>query len=190
MRERVAERSYFFRQWVRAPLATAAMFPSSDALAIGVVRSVAPAMAPVVELGPGTGAVTRRLVEKGLREDQLVLIECNRHFAAQLRASFPGARLVEGMAHEVGDMTFDSPPGVVVSGLPLMSMPNEAVEATLRAAFKVLKPGGYVVQFTYAPRCPVNRSVRERLSLESKLQELVWRNFPPARVYQLRRKGE
>ncbi len=189
MRERVAERSYFFRQWVRAPLATAAMFPSSDALANGVVRHVAPNMGPVVELGPGTGAVTRRLIARGIAEEQLVLIECNRHFAAQLHDLFPKARIVEGMAEQVGDMPFETAPGVVVSGLPLMSMPNEAVESTLQAAFKVLRPGGFVIQFTYAPRCPVNRSVRKRLGLDSRLQELVWRNFPPARIYQLHRRG-
>jgi len=101
-----------------------------------------------------------------------------------------GARIVQGMAEEVGNMAFETAPGAVVSGLPLMSMPNEAVEATLRAAFKVLRPGGFVVQFTYAPRCPANRSVRERLGLECRLQELVWRNFPPARVYRFYRRGD
>lgn len=190
MKERMQEGSAFFRQWMRAPLATAALFPSSDALAQAVARSITPAMCPVVELGPGTGAVTRQLVRNGIAEEQLVLIECNRFFAGQLQDRFPAARIVQGMADEVGQMTFDTAPGVVVSGLPLMSMPNDVVEDTLKAAFRVLRPGGYVVQFTYAPRCPVNRAVRKRLHLVSRLQELVWRNLPPARVYQLYRRED
>jgi phosphatidylethanolamine/phosphatidyl-N-methylethanolamine N-methyltransferase len=190
MRDRVAERSHFFRQWVKAPLVTASIIPSSQALATGMVRTVIPGEGPVVELGPGSGVITRHLIDRGVAEEDLVLVECNPYFAGRLRARFPRARVVQGFAQHVAAQTFDMPPAVVVSGLPLMSMPNSRVEAIARAVFAVLRPGGRLIQFTYAPRCPVNRPIRERLGLDARLQEVVWRNVPPARVYQLRRFGE
>lgn len=190
MRDNVAERSHFFRQWVRAPLVTASIVPSSQILAAAMVRRVSPGMAPVVELGPGTGVITRHLLQRGVVESRMVLVECNHYFATQLGVHFPLAQVVQGFAEQLSPASIDEPPGVVVSSLPLMSMPNARVEAILRAVFGVLRPGGHMIQFTYAPRCPVNRTIRERLGLLSSLQEVVWRNMPPAGIYQLRRAGE
>lgn len=187
MKKRVAERSDFFRQWVRAPLVTASIVPSSRMLAAGMARGVDPTMAPVVELGPGSGVITRHLLARGIAESDLVLVECNAFFAEQLGRRFPLARVVQGFAERLAQVSFETAPGVVVSSLPLMSMPNPRVEAIVRAAFSVLRPGGCMIQFTYAPRCPVNRSIRERLGIATSLQEAVWRNVPPAGIYRLRR---
>jgi phospholipid N-methyltransferase len=159
-------------------------------LAEGMVRSIRADQLPVVELGAGSGAITRCLVRQGIDEQQLVLVECNSYFATQLRYRFPHARVIQDVAQNLALSMFDTHPGVVVSSLPLMSMPNDRVEGILRSVFAVLRPGGRLIQFTYAPRCPVNRVLRNRLGLESELQEVVWRNVPPAGVYQLYRAGE
>jgi len=187
MREQVAERSHFFRQWIRAPLVTASIVPSSRMLATAMTRSLHPGAAPVIELGPGTGIITRHILARGVPENQLVLVECNPYFAMRLRARFPKARIIEDFAEHLAGTAFDSAPRAVISSLPLMSMPNDRVEAILAAVFSVLEPGGIMIQFTYAPRCPVNRDIRRRLGLASRLQEVVWRNVPPAGIHQVYR---
>lgn len=159
-------------------------------LAEGMVRSVIHDKLPVLELGSGSGAITRCLLRHGIAEEQLVLVECNSYFATQLRHRFPQARVFEDVAQNLEPTMFDQLPGVVVSSLPLMSMPNDRVEEILRSVFSLLRPGGRMIQFTYAPRCPVNRVLRNRLGLVSTLQEVVWRNVPPAGIYELRRSGE
>ena len=187
LRSQVAERSHFFRQWIRAPLVTASIIPSSQALAAGMARSLRADSGIVVELGPGTGVITDHLLRQGVLESALILVECNPFFSSRLSGRFPSARVIQGRAEELDLHSFVEPPNVVVSGLPLMSMPNDRVEAIFDAAFRVLRPGGRLIQFTYAPRCPVNRQIRERLGLSTVLQEMVWRNIPPASVYQFHR---
>lgn len=187
MKKRVAERSRFLAQWARAPLVTASMFPSSRLLAEAMARPVLPGLGPVVELGPGSGVITRCLIRSGVPESDLVVVECNGRFCRDLSTCFPGIRVVHGLAEQLGGMALDRQPGIVISSLPLMSMQNTQVEAILEAVFSALRPGGTMIQFTYAPRCPVNRSLRGRLGLVSRLRERVWRNVPPAGVYELQR---
>lgn len=189
MKEWALERSGFLKEWIRAPLVTASIIPSSRALARAMARGVDPDRGPVVELGPGTGVITRGLVARGVSEEQLVLVEINSHFADRLRQRFPRARVIHGSAERLSDLHFDTPPLTAVSGIPLMSMPNDRVAAILDSAFRRMSPRGVFIQFTYAPRCPVNREVRRRLGLEAKLFEKVTRNVPPARVYHLWRGG-
>ncbi|GJL83126.1 MAG: SAM-dependent methyltransferase [marine bacterium B5-7] len=186
----LAERSHFFRQWIRAPLVTASIIPSGQALAVNMTRSIVVDGSPVVELGAGSGAITRQLLHHGVAEKDLVLVECNRYFADRLRQQFPRATIIRNSAEMLDQQNFEIDPGFVVSSLPLLSMPNELVTAILRAAFVKLRPGGCFIQFTYAPRCPVNHYIRKHLGLSAVLDMVVWRNVPPARVYHLKRFGE
>ncbi len=185
MKDWVAERSDFIKEWMRAPLVTASIVPSSYNLARAMARSVDVSMAPVLELGPGTGVITRQLLNYGIPEQDLILVEVNHFFANQLRRKFPLARVIHACAEDLVDVEFDELPGAAVSGIPFMSMPNNKVSSILQSVFSRLRPQGRFVQFTYAPRCPVNRDVRGRLGLEAKLSELVWRNVPPASVYHI-----
>ena len=84
--------SLFLREFLRAPLRTGAQQPSSRALAAAMAAEIDPAAdGPVVELGPGTGVVTRALLDRGIPEDRLILIELNPSFADHVRRMFPQA---------------------------------------------------------------------------------------------------
>lgn len=65
----------------------------------------------VLEIGPGLGVLTRRLVERAKR---VVAIESDRRFAEYLRKAVPEAHLVHGDALKVDWPEFD----VMVSNLP------------------------------------------------------------------------
>jgi phospholipid N-methyltransferase len=84
---------------------------------------------------------------------------------------------------------FDGEPvGAVVSGLPLLSMPANEVIAILDGAFAHMRADGAFYQFTYGPRCPVRRSVLERLGLKAVRIGGALANMPPASVYRIRKR--
>lgn len=178
--------SLFLRQMVRQPHRVVALAPSSDDLAAAMTEGLSPATGRVIELGAGTGKLTRAILGRGVRPCDLTLYELNPDFALHLRRSFPDARVLTVPAQE---MALHEGPGVgaVISGLPLLSMTETAQRAILAGAFRVLRPGGVFVQFTYGPRVPLQRSVGEELSLVAERGPKVWNNLPPARVYTFRR---
>src|ERR1700682_476632 len=85
----------FFQESMRSLGPTASMFPSSRYLANALTRPIDFRHArTVVELGPGTGAVTKEIL-KHLRPDgKLFAIDINPIFIAHLRATCDDPRLV------------------------------------------------------------------------------------------------
>jgi len=179
----------FFRSWISAPMRVAAVAPSSPVLARLITREIAPEHAPVLELGPGTGVFTRALLARGVRERDLTLVEFGPEFARLLGVRFPEARVVSMDAADLASAgLFDeTPAGAVVSGLPLLSMPQAKVEAIVAGAFACLRPGAAFYQFTYGPRCPVPASILDRLGLQAIQIGGTYRNMPPAAVYRISR---
>lgn len=170
----------FFRQLLRGPQAISAVAPSSAALARAMAAPLVPGM-KVAEFGPGTGALTGAVLDKIAPQD-LTLFEMNPDFATHLRDVLPGVTVHNAPAQDIGRLgghDFDA----VVSGLPLLSMPEALREDIYAAAFDALKPGGFVVQFTYGPRPPLSPELCTRLGLTFAAGPRIWRNLPPARVY-------
>src|SRR6478609_4871528 len=87
----------FIRSWLAKPLAIGAVAPSSKVLARTMAQYVDPdSEGPIVELGPGTGAITNALIEHGVDQKRLVLVEYNPGFCALLRDRYPHAKVVQG----------------------------------------------------------------------------------------------
>lgn len=180
----------FLRAWAADPLQVGAIAPSSGALAAAITAELTPGCAPVIELGAGTGVLTRSIIDRGVPEDQLVLVECNDHFALTLARQFPRAQIIVKDAGELRpqDIGLGERAGAVVSGIPLLLLPQHKVRAILESAFRCLRPDGAVYQFTYGFRAPVERGTLERLGLQSQRIGGTLANLPPAAVYQIRRK--
>lgn len=185
----LAEASPFLRAFLADPRRVSAVAPSGRALATAITAEISPHSAPVIELGPGTGAFTRRLIERGIPQDQLVLIESGNDFAQLLQARYPDARVLRMDAtHLRHTPLFDgAQAGAAVSGLPLLSMSARQMIAVLNGAFHHLRPGGAFYQFTYGPRCPVPRAILERLGLKAVRIGRALVNVPPAGVYRITR---
>jgi phospholipid N-methyltransferase len=184
-----SERIRFVRSWLSDPLRVAAIAPSGASLARLMTREIATDHAPVLELGPGTGVFTRALLDRGLRQADLTLVELGADFAALLRSRFPEARVLHADAARIsaGDLFPDTKAGAVISGLGLLSMRPQTVAAILSNAFACLRPDGAFYQFTYGPRCPVSRSILDRLGLQGRRIGCTIRNLPPASVYRISR---
>lgn len=180
----------FFRAWMSDPLRVASVVPSSWALAETITAEIDPSSAPVMELGPGTGVFTRAIIARGVQPRDLILIENGREFADMMCLRFPDAQVVRGDAAMLATMPLDGErkPGATVSGLPLLSMPPAKVFAILDGAFLRMRTGGAFYQFTYGPRCPVSRRIRDLLDLKAESIGWVFANFPPAQVFRLTRR--
>ena len=181
----------FLRALSSAPLSVGAVAPSGPALAELITRDITPSSGPVVELGPGTGVFTRALLARGVKEDDLTLVEVGTDFVELLRSRFPLARVLQEDAASLGALGLFSGPiaGAVVSGLPLLNLPREKVSAILVAAFEIMRPGGCFYQFTYGARCPVPLPLLEKLGLKSMRIGRAFANIPPATVYRIGRRG-
>lgn len=179
----------FFRQWVRAPLSTASVVPSSRFLAEKMISEVPEDARQVVELGAGTGVFTKLLVQRGAPLDQVMVVELNPVMAAKLTADFPSVHVINGDAthlREIIEKSSNFTPGqvdAVVSGLGFLNMPNAIVQSIVAAAFEVLAPGAPFVQFTYGPKSPIASPIVRALHLKVRRASFTLRNFPPASVY-------
>lgn len=158
--------------------------PSGRPLARAMAKFVDPNVpGQVIELGPGTGAVTAALVERGIEPSRMVLVEFNPTFCRLLRARFPEATILQGDAYGLrrllGTLLCD-PAAAVVSGLPLVTKHLKTRLRLLTDAFTLLTPGAPFVQITYALASPIPHSFSWAHAHGSKL---IWFNFPPARVW-------
>ena len=181
----------FLSRWIRAPLRIGALAPSSPHLGREMARAIdAGAAKLVVELGGGTGRITRALLDAGVAPERLIVIENDEALASLLRIRFPQLRIVQGDARDM--MSLLAPLGVshvsaVISGLPLLSMPPDVQQRIVEQAFALMGEDGTFVQFTYGPVSPVMG--RARIGLIAEVTGRVWRNFPPASVWRYRRSG-
>lgn len=182
----------FLQAWIRKPRQTAAIVPSSQYLGRLMAAQIDPRGGRVMELGGGTGALTREILATGLPADQLEVVEINGEFARNLRRSLPGVSILETPAQCVAAEAAGGAGGYqcVISGLPLLAMNKELQHAILAESFKLLRVGGALVQFTYSPRPPVARRVARQLGLRVEKVGTIVRNVPPATVFSYRRIGE
>ena len=165
-----------------------AVMPSGRVLARTMAQYVdIKSTGPVVELGPGTGAITNALIERGVDQKRLVLVEYNPSFCALLRDRYPHARVVQGDAYTLRDSlrnVLSAPASAVVSGLPLVTKPMLTRLKLVREAFAALAPGAPFVQFTYSVAPPIPKSLP---GVSTEASERIWMNLPPARVWVYRR---
>jgi phosphatidylethanolamine/phosphatidyl-N-methylethanolamine N-methyltransferase len=178
----------FIRSWIEKPLHMGAVMPSGRLLARTMAHYVdIHGTGPVVELGPGTGAITNALVERGVDQKRLVLVEYNPGFCALLRDRYPQAKVVQGDAYRLRDTLWNvlgAPAAAVVSGLPLVTKPMLTRLKLVRDAFAALAPGAPFVQFTYSVVPPIPKSLP---GVTTEASERIWMNLPPARVWVYRK---
>jgi phosphatidylethanolamine/phosphatidyl-N-methylethanolamine N-methyltransferase len=192
--EDLAATVLFLRQWLRDPRSIAAIAPSGRELARRMAAAVGRGAKAVVEVGAGTGAVTQALLDGGVPAPGLLVIERNPELAALLARRFPGVEVVEGDAFDLEAVVAGAAavrPGrvdAVVSGLGLVTLEKGRQRRLLEQAFRVLRPAGRFVQFTYAPILPVGREVLDELGLCSRRAAFSLLNLPPASVYVLTRR--
>src|SRR5277367_3253077 len=181
----LTDTTLFLQEWFANPQRTGSVTPSSPQLAAAMAHWLPTNPDSfVLELGPGTGAVTEALIKRGLREDRLVAIERNPKMARLLRDKFPRAQIIIGDAWHLDHLLRSrrepvESVGAVISSLPLLNFPLAEAEALAEKIRGVLEPHGHWAQYTYRIH-----KLRPRGCTSFKLcsSKIVWLNFPPARV--------
>lgn len=191
-RSTAADYIRFLKAWVRQPKQTASIVPSSPWLGRLMAAEIDPAGGPVLELGGGTGALTREILATGLPREKLEVVEINQQLARELHAAFHGVTILQHPAETVsahasgGAGTYQA----VISGLPMLAMTPQQQQAILAEALTLLAPGGAFVQFTYSPRSPLRPQVVSALGIDVQRVGMILRNVPPATVFRITRAGE
>jgi phospholipid N-methyltransferase len=180
----------FLGAWISDPGRIGAVAPSGGGLAELIAREITGSSGPVIELGPGTGVFTRAVLARGVKEENMTLVECLPEFVELLQLRFPKARVLcmDASRLREGCLFENASVGAVVSGLPLLSMPSRRVFSILKGAFSYMRPTGAFYQFTYGPRCPVPKLFLDRLGLKATRLGHVLLNVPPATVYRITRR--
>jgi phosphatidylethanolamine/phosphatidyl-N-methylethanolamine N-methyltransferase len=137
----------------------------------------------VVELGPGTGAITSALLARGISAGRLLLIESEPQFVAVLRRLYPGIDIRCGDALGLEQhLAPAAKVAAVVSGLPLLHFPAEFRRQLIRRSLACQNTGGLFIQLSYGWRPPI--PAEPGFSIAKKI---VWSNFPPAHIWTYRK---
>ena len=145
----------FLQGAIQHPGMVGAVFPSSKSTIENMMKKVDWVNCKlVVEYGPGVGTFTYHLLEHLPKEAQLLAIDTNAHFVEHLsktitdrrfKAVLGSATEVERIVKEEGHASAD----IVISGLPISTLPPEVAEEMVEATYRVLKPGGAFLTYQY-----------------------------------------
>lgn len=164
-----------------------AVAPSSPKLCRLIASRLHSASGPVLEIGAGTGAITRAILDRGIRPERLFLIERDLELAAFLRRNFPhvhvscaDARNCAALLSRYQIAGFQT----IVSSLPLLNLHHSQRVEIVESMLTTLQPNGEILQYTYGGECPIPAY---RFDLQAECVGRVWQNLPPATLWRFRR---
>ena len=173
----------FFRRWIANPLQMGSIVPSSPILCGRLVRQTRREPDEyVVELGAGTGVISRALLDSGLPPEKLFVVEIVPDMAAHLRRVLPGVNVIEGDARELSRLLpadVAGHIGTVICGIPLVLLPVPEQRRFIDAMQSVA-PGRGFLHYSYCVTSPLPW---RKHSLAPKREEWTALNFPPASVW-------
>ena len=178
----------FLKGLAKGPRSVGAIMPTSSVTArkMASVIDVSSGL-PVLELGPGTGVITKAILQRGVKPENLVSIEYSTDFYHHLKLIMPDVNFFNGDAFNLDktlgalkDQKFDS----VVSGIPLLNFPMGMRVSLLEDLLDRMPVGRPVVQFSYGPVSPI---IAKPDSYHIEHFAFVMRNIPPAQVWVYRR---
>jgi phosphatidylethanolamine/phosphatidyl-N-methylethanolamine N-methyltransferase len=173
----------FLKSVYRDPTRAGALAPSSSALSKRIASRVRHDVSHVLEIGAGTGAFTRALLERGIPPGRVWAVEIDPSLASFLEQQFPAVHVLCGNAVDLAALLPSSVQGridTVVSGVPMRNFSRQERREIVASILQTLRPGGEFLQFTYGFRSPIET---KGLSLKAERLGRVWNNLPPAAVW-------
>lgn len=186
--EKFDEEVKFFKGWIDKPKAVGTFIATGPVTArkMASVIDIGSGL-PVLEVGPGTGTITKAILARGVEPENLYAVEYSHDFAVHLRRTYPGVNVIEGDGFELdtalggnSGLKFDS----VVSGVPLLNFPVEKRIAYVEQLLDRIPSGRPVVQITFGPKSPVPPGLG---NYEVEKLDFIIRNIPPATLWVYRR---
>jgi len=178
----------FFRRALAHPLQLGTPIPSSPALGRLIASHIGDRKRGLtVEIGGGTGVITRQLLAAGVPADRLLVLEIDPEMADYLRASLPEANVTTGDARDLAALLPPSWLGqvdTIVSGIPMAVLSAAYQRQLIDAMFSTLAHDGRYLQYTFTLGGSPVRA--RRLGLTARRLGTTFGNFPPASVWTYR----
>lgn len=177
----------FFRGMMSQPKTVGAIMPTSTRMAARMASIIDTGSGlPVLELGPGTGVITKAILARGIAPEKLVSVEFSTPFYDHLRLKYSGVNFINGDAFNLEEtlkdfrgQKFDS----VISGIPLLNFPMHKRVTLIESLLDLMPAGRPVVQFSYGPVSPV---IARPDSYRISHFDFVVCNIPPAQIWHYR----
>ncbi len=183
------ENIQFLQAFLKNPGKVGSITPSSPELAQKMIEGIRPNKDnAVLELGVGTGAITKFLQEIVTDNKSYLGIELDRHLVRSLRRNFPDMEIVRGNARDTASIHERSgigKIGYIICCLPFVSLPNEIGEQIFLEIDKFMQQGCTLRTFQYAHgfyfplAIKLREFMRDRYG-KSKKSPLIVKNVPPA----------
>jgi phosphatidylethanolamine/phosphatidyl-N-methylethanolamine N-methyltransferase len=178
-----SEFGLFARRWLANPLQMGSIVPSSPALCRRVVRHLRRNPDEhVLELGAGTGVISRALLAGGVPADRIIVVEIVPELARHLSATLPGVDVIEGDARALPALLAGrrrGTIGAVVCGIPLVLLPA-AEQRRFIDAMQAAAPGRGFLHYSYCVTSPLPA---RKHGLIARREAWTPLNFPPASVW-------
>lgn len=175
----------FLLRALRNPRQLGAVAPSSRHLGALLAKHAAvDNESPIVELGGGSGSLTRALIKAGIDPARIYVIELDPELANYLKGAMPDVNVIQGNATDLEHILPSHIIGKVhriVSGIPMINVPQLIQKQILESCFKIMVSEGAFLQYTYSPRSSIDVKIYQ---LNKKRLGTVFLNFPPATVWQ------
>ncbi|MBM3264835.1 MAG: hypothetical protein FJY97_15605 [candidate division Zixibacteria bacterium] len=181
----------FFQVMLRNPVSVSAVAPSSQELARAMIHGLdLSSGGSLIELGPGTGALTTQIHRILPTAGAYLGIELEEKFVRVLRTRFPDLRFVQdtvAKAHRVHADSGLTPPQIIISGLAISTLPDSVQEAFIVNIDRLMTPGSVFRMFQYVHAYPMRSSARFRRRMDELFpvyhrSRVVLKNIPPAFV--------
>jgi phosphatidylethanolamine/phosphatidyl-N-methylethanolamine N-methyltransferase len=172
----------FYKALFKNPRAIGAIIPSSGFLAQAVAKSVLLKEDQIViEIGAGTGVITKGLLDAGIAPERIIPIESSDVLAQSLKQRFPQLNVIHGDAFQLEALIkpLNKPVGAVICGLPLLLFSPEEVSKILNQVAGLVSPGGYYIKYTYGFKDVWSKVLHQYRKVRNRY---ILLNIPPARV--------
>lgn len=174
----------FFKGMINHPKAVGSIIPTSSVTARKMASVIDTGSGlPVLELGPGTGVITKAILARGVKPENLTAVEYSTDFYQHLVRNYPGVNFINGDAFDLdrtlgalAGQKFDS----VISAVPMLNFPVEARVKLLEQLLDRIPPGRPVVQISYGPVSPI---VARPARYHIRHFDFIVRNIPPAQLW-------
>jgi len=179
----------WFKNYIKHPLEIGAIFPTSKitsklmASELDIKKD-----SIVVELGPGTGKITQAILDKGVNEKNLILVEINNQFSNALKIKYPQVEIFTEDAvsfFEKFEERYKRKIDIIISAIPLVSLDKNNNDLLCDLAMKNLSAKGKFIQITYFIKCSFSENIIKKLQLKKNLVGFSLINIPPAFVWKI-----